>query len=85
MHESVFDLVERRFTASPLEQHFPSVPSIANIEPWRTLAQNNSPGLLPPDLPLFIAQGTTDNLVRPQVTRITCGAPARPVARCGWS
>jgi dipeptidyl aminopeptidase/acylaminoacyl peptidase len=29
----------------------------------------NTPGPLPRGIPLFLAQGTTDNLVRPDVTR----------------
>jgi pimeloyl-ACP methyl ester carboxylesterase len=67
--ESIFDIMERRRTEKPLEQHFLSVPNIAIVEPWKTLAVRNTPGPLPPDIPLFLAQGTTDNLVRPEVTR----------------
>ena len=67
--ESIFDILERRRTEKPLEQTFLSVPNIANVEPWRTLAARNTPGTLPPRIPLFLAQGTTDTLVRPEVTR----------------
>jgi len=67
--ESIFDILERRRTERPLEQHFLSVQNIAVVEPWNTLALRNTPGVLPRGIPLFLAQGTTDNLVRPEVTR----------------
>ena len=67
--ESIFDILERRRSEKPLEQAFLSVPSIATVEPWRTLAARNTPGTLPPRIPLFLAQGTNDTLVRPEVTR----------------
>ena len=67
--ELIFDILERRQTEKPLEQQFLSVPNIATVEPWRSLAMRNTPGTLPPQIPLFLAQGTTDNIVRPEVTR----------------
>lgn len=67
--ESVFDILARRRTERPLDQHFLSVPNIATVEPWRTLAARNTPGPLPSTIPLFLAQGTADDLVRPDVTR----------------
>jgi acetyl esterase/lipase len=66
--ESIFDIIERRRTERPLEQNFLSVQNIAVVEPWKTLAQHNTPGPLPGGVPLFLAQGTTDDLVRPDVT-----------------
>jgi len=67
--ESIFDIMARRQTEKPLEQHFLSVPNIATVDPWRTIAARNTPGTLPPGIPLFLAQGTTDTIVRPDVTR----------------
>jgi pimeloyl-ACP methyl ester carboxylesterase len=67
--ESIFDILERRQTEKPLEQQFLSVPNIAAVQPWRSLAMRNTSGTLPPQTPLFLAQGTTDNIVRPEVTR----------------
>jgi pimeloyl-ACP methyl ester carboxylesterase len=67
--ESIFDILARRQTEKPLEQHFLSVPNIATVEPWRSLAAHNTPGALPRQIPLFLAQGTTDDIVRPEVTR----------------
>ena len=67
--ESIFDIMARRRTEKPLEQHFLSVPNIATVEPWRALAAENTPGPLPSAIPLFLAQGTTDDIVAPDVTR----------------
>jgi alpha-beta hydrolase superfamily lysophospholipase len=67
--ESIFDILERQRTEKPLEQTFLSVGNIATVEPWRSLAMHNTPGTLSPQIPLFLAQGTTDNIVRPEVTR----------------
>jgi acetyl esterase/lipase len=67
--ESIFDILERQRTEKPLETNFLSVPNIATVEPWRSLAIDNTPGPLSPAMPLFLAQGTTDNIVRPEVTR----------------
>ena len=67
--ESIFDIMARRRTEKPLEQNFLSVPNIAVVEPWHLLAVRNTPGPLPSRTPLFLAQGTTDDIVRPEVTR----------------
>jgi len=66
--ESIFDFLERQRTARPLEQQFLSVPNIVEVEPWRTHMLRNTPGPLPPSIPVFVAQGSADQLVRPQVT-----------------
>jgi len=67
--ESIFDILARRRTEKPLEQHFLSVPNIALVEPWHSLAARNTPRPLPSRIPLFLAQGTADELVRPEVMR----------------
>jgi pimeloyl-ACP methyl ester carboxylesterase len=67
--ESIFDILARRRTEKPLEQDFLSVPNIAVVEPWHALAVRNTPGTLSPTIPLFLAQGTTDNIVHPEVTQ----------------
>jgi alpha-beta hydrolase superfamily lysophospholipase len=67
--ESIFDILARRRTEKPLEQNFLSVSNIAAVEPWHSLALHNTPGAVPPEFPLFLAQGTTDDIVRPEVTR----------------
>jgi len=67
--ESIYDLVRRRLTAAPLEQRFLSVDDFYTAEPWRSLIAQNTPGALPPHIPVLLAQGAADELVRPQVTR----------------
>jgi dipeptidyl aminopeptidase/acylaminoacyl peptidase len=66
--EGPFDLIERQRTERPLEQHFLEVEGPADIEPWHSLLEKNTPGPLPPDLPVFLAQGTIDQIIRPDVT-----------------
>jgi pimeloyl-ACP methyl ester carboxylesterase len=67
--ESIYDILVRRRLEKPLERSFLSVKNPAELEPWRALANDNTPGPLPPDIPLFVAQGTADQLVRPAVTK----------------
>jgi pimeloyl-ACP methyl ester carboxylesterase len=66
--ESPFDLVERQRTEEPLERHFLTTKGPADVEPWHSLLEKNTPGPLPSDLPVFLAQGTTDQIIRPEVT-----------------
>jgi acetyl esterase/lipase len=76
--ESPFDIWARARTAAPLAQEFLIVKNPAEIEPWHSLLVRNTPGTLPRTLPVFLAQGTADGLVRPQVTadymKRLCGA-----------
>jgi pimeloyl-ACP methyl ester carboxylesterase len=67
--ESTFDLWERRNTETSLEQGFLSVSSPTAVEPWRSLLSRNSAGTLPPQIPVFLAQGTIDPVIQPQVTQ----------------
>jgi pimeloyl-ACP methyl ester carboxylesterase len=67
--EGPFDLVMRRQTEKPLEEHFLTVEQPANIEPWRALLEKNTAGILPQGIPIFLAQGTTDQIIKPEVTR----------------
>ena len=66
--ESLFDILAREHTEKPLQKSFLSVSDITKLEPWRSLMMRNTPGALPPGVPLFIAQGTADGTVRPAVT-----------------
>jgi acetyl esterase/lipase len=66
--ESAFDILARARTGRPLEQTF-LIADVAAIEPWKSLLANNSPDVLPRAIPVFLAQGSTDVLVRPEVTR----------------
>ncbi|CAN5159196.1 lipase family protein [soil metagenome] len=67
--ESVFDMILRGETSKQLAQNFLTVTNPASLEPWRSLLAKNTPGALPPSIPVFLAQGSTDGLVRPQVTQ----------------
>jgi acetyl esterase/lipase len=67
--EGPFDLVVRQRTEKPLEQYFLTAKGPAHIEPWRSLLVKNTPGALPPEIPVFIAQGAKDLIVRPEVTQ----------------
>jgi acetyl esterase/lipase len=67
--ESIFDIIERGAAEQTLEQTFLSVSNIATIDPWKTLAARNTPGVLPKTIPLFLAQGANDDLVQPAVTK----------------
>jgi acetyl esterase/lipase len=67
--ESIFDIFERRWTSKPLAQAFVRDQDFPSKEPWSSLLRKNTPGALPPHIPVFIAQGDTDNLVLPNVTR----------------
>ena len=66
--ESLFDLIEHRVAARPLRKRFLTVENITQVQPWRHLLAVNTPGPLPQSTPLFLAQGTNDNLVVPAVT-----------------
>ena len=48
---------------------FLSVPNPLDVEPWKSLATSNTPGVLPSEIPIFLSQGADDKLVRPEVTK----------------
>jgi acetyl esterase/lipase len=58
----------RRGPTMALEKSFLRVDNLAEEEPWRRLLEENSPGPLPADIPVFLAQGSADGLVRPAIT-----------------
>jgi alpha-beta hydrolase superfamily lysophospholipase len=67
--ESLFDVFERKLTQRPLAHAFLVSDDFISREPWASLLKQNTPGALPAKLPVFLAQGTTDQLVLPAVTR----------------
>lgn len=67
--ESPMDMWERSRSQRPLRQQFLRVHDITRVEPWRSLLLENIPGTLPPDVPVFVAQGDADRLVLPAVTK----------------
>ncbi|MFK8250464.1 alpha/beta fold hydrolase [Ancylobacter terrae] len=75
--ERWFDVFVRRAPTEALEKGFLKVDDLADLQPWKKLLAENSPGALPPDIPVFVAQGTADELVRPAVTNAYVGALCR--------
>ena len=66
--EGAFDLYVREKMSAPLEKTFLSVKNPATVEPYRTLLERNTAGVLPAEIPVFLSQGLKDELVRPDVT-----------------
>jgi acetyl esterase/lipase len=67
--ESALELLILERTAKRLDRSFLSVKNFADVEPWRSLIAENTPGPLPGTIPVFLAQGELDELVRPSITR----------------
>ncbi len=67
--ERYFYMFTRRAPSRALARSFLKVDNISDVEPWRNLLRANTPGTLPTTVPVFLAQGTGDTLVRPAVTR----------------
>jgi acetyl esterase/lipase len=67
--EGPFDLRQRQLTEQPLQQYFLTTKHPSDVEPWRSLLAKNSPGALPPEIPVFLAQGTDDVIIHPDVTK----------------
>src|ERR1700744_1495219 len=67
--EGPFALPARQKIGQALGQHFLTVDQPADLEPWHSLLEKNSAGALPSDIPVFLAQGTTDQIINPSVTR----------------
>jgi acetyl esterase/lipase len=66
--ESPIDILPRERIGKELQERFLSVDNLTSLEPWRTLMNDNTVGLLPPALPIFLAQGTADDTITPSVT-----------------
>ena len=56
----------------PLRDGFLTV-KLSAVEPWGAILKENSPGAAPIVAPVFIAQGTVDDVVRPQITAAYAG------------
>jgi acetyl esterase/lipase len=67
--EGPFDLRRRQLTEQPLEQYFLTTKHPSDVEPWHSLLAENSPGALPPEIAVFLAQGTDDVIIHPDVTK----------------
>jgi acetyl esterase/lipase len=60
------------YDAVPLRDGFLSV-NITGTEPWATIIRENSAGAAPMGAPVFISQGTIDDVVRPAITALYAG------------
>jgi acetyl esterase/lipase len=67
--ESPIDLSPRRRLGQSLQKRFLVVDDLTQSEPWRGLLAANTIGTLPTGIPIFLAQGTADDVVDPSVTR----------------
>lgn len=67
--ESRLELLMLMEAAKPLDRSFLSVKNLADVQPWRSLMTENTPGTLPSGIPVFLAQGGEDQLVKPDITR----------------
>jgi len=66
--ERFFDVFARRGPSKALSRSFLKVTNVSDVEPWHSLLATNTPGTLPPAIPVFLAQGMKDPLVLPSVT-----------------
>lgn len=66
--ETIVDLLERRIEERPLSKDFLTITDLGAAEPWDRILKQNVPGVLPRNVPVFVAQGLADGIVRPAVT-----------------
>ena len=64
---SEFEKIER--DESPLKRGQFLKMDPAKTDPWKNIMLRNSPGQAPAGAPVFIAQGTADTTVRPEITK----------------
>lgn len=78
--ETIEDFIKESDDQKALARSFLKVDPLATPE-LRGIMERNSPGALPRGTPVFLAQGTADDLVRPAITRgymsVLCGGGAR--------
>jgi acetyl esterase/lipase len=67
--ESIYDIWVRQRISRGFDSGFLLTQHPAQVEPWRGLLDSNTPGALPPAIPVFLAQGLKDEVIRPQVTQ----------------
>lgn len=65
--QSISQMLKLLKLAQPLKKAFLKTDPVQQPA-WRELMQQNSPGALPIKVPVFIAQGTGDTTVKPEIT-----------------
>lgn len=66
--EKITELLRLQEIEAPLQRAFLKADP-TTVEPWRGIMEKNTPGQQPAGAPVFIVQGTADDLVRPQITK----------------
>ena len=66
--ERITELLKLQEIEAPLQHAFLKVDP-TTVEPWRGIMEKNTPGQAPAGAPVFLVQGTADDLVRPQITK----------------
>ena len=67
--ESIAEFAAIENAEKPLNQETYLKADPTEVEPWRGIMQRNSPGQEPAGAPVFLAQGTADTTVRPEITK----------------
>jgi len=66
--ESIAEMLKIEQDTEGLQTRFLTA-NPTRLEPWKSILARNSPGRDPAGAPVFIAQGTADEIVRPRVTK----------------
>jgi acetyl esterase/lipase len=66
--ESLAEMLQIEQDTKGLYQRFLKA-NPTKLEPWKDIMARNSPGAAPAGAPVFIAQGTADDIVRPHITK----------------
>lgn len=74
----------KRAADKVLATGFLKVPDVTGVEPWRAIIARNSAGPLPREVPLFLAQGGADVIVRPAVTAAFMARQCAAGGRVTW-
>lgn len=78
---SIPDFFQRHSADTFLAREFLDVRDLTSVEPWRGIMTANTPRALPAGMPVFLAQGTADTVVRPSVTYAYQGELCRAGAK----
>jgi acetyl esterase/lipase len=66
--QSIAEMLQIEQDTAGLQRKFLTA-NPTKIEPWQSIMTRNSPGAAPPGAPVFLAQGTADDIVRPSITK----------------
>jgi pimeloyl-ACP methyl ester carboxylesterase len=66
--DNTSDLIQLFSTQRRLPKRFLNLDPI-DVQPWKRLLNENSVGRVPFDIPLYVVQGTADEIVKPSVTK----------------